>query len=138
MKIDELKTKHESDRITIVLGIIATYIALFSAKDVLPFDMSILFDTSGYILLYLAGYLVMTAFCYRHDNTYTEYLARDMDLLRKQYYDVGTLVLPLVFFNVAVWSLSDNAWIRTIGILATSLYFVIRAYRGLRHRKKRK
>lgn len=136
MKIDDLKTKHESDRIVITLGIIATYIALFSIKKELPFDIEIVFDTSGYILTYLAGYLMMTAFCYRHDNTYTESLMRSMDAFRKHYYDIGATFLPIVFYGMIIWSFSDNPWIRTIGILIPSLIFIIKSYKEFRCKTK--
>lgn len=138
MKIDDLKTEHESDRIAIVLGIISIYIALFSAKDELPFDATIVLDTSGPVLTYLAGYLVMTAFCYRYDETYTKSLKLNMDAFRKLYYDVGAMLLPLTFCSIVVFSFSENPWVRTIGILAPVLFFIIRSYGEFRHKMRDK
>jgi len=138
MKIDDLRASHESDRITIVLGIIATYIALFSVKNELPFDITIVFDTSGYVLIYLVGYLAMTAFCYRHDNEYTEFLTWGMNIFRRRYYDIGAMFLPFVFCNMIVWSFTDSPLMRTIGMLVLPLIFVVQSYRGFRHEAKNK
>lgn len=138
MKIDDIKTKHESDRITVVLGIIATYIALLPMKDALPFDMTLVTVSSGYVLLYLVGYLVMTAFCYKHDNTYSESLIRNMDFLRRRYYDIGVGVLPLAFFNVIIWSFFDDAIVRTIVLLATSSVFIFSTCREFYIRNKKR
>ena len=136
MKANDLKTEHDSDRIAITLGIIAAYIALFSVKNELPFDIEIVFDTSGYVLAYLVGYLVMTAFCYRFNNTYTESLVWSMDIIRKQYYDIGAMFLPLTFYSMIVWSVSENPWVRTAGILIPSLIFIILSYKEFRHKRK--
>lgn len=126
--------EQEGNRIAIVLGIIATYIALFSVKDALPFDISIVFNTSGQILLYLAGYLIMTAFCYRYDKTHMRPLIRGMDIFRRQYYDIGVMLLPFVLCSVVIWSLFDSALARTIGIIALPSIFIIQSYRGYRHK----
>lgn len=137
MKIDDIKTKHESDRIAIVIGIIAIYIALLPLEDVLSFDIGIIIDTGGYVLLYLGGYLIMTAFCYKHDSTYSESLIRGMNLLRRRYYDVGVGILPLMFFNIMIWSFSNDVIVRTTGLIVTSLFFIVLSYKEFSRKNKK-
>jgi hypothetical protein len=137
VKIDDIRTKHESDRIAIVIGIIAIYIALLPLEDTLSFDIGIIIDTGGYVLLYLGGYLIMTAFCYKHDSTYSESLIRGMNLLRQRYYDIGVGILPLMFFNVMIWSFSNNAIVRTVGLIVTFLFFILLSYKEFSRKNKK-
>lgn len=134
MKDNQGKIKHESDRIAIVLGIIATYIALFSIKDTLPFNKDVIISAGGYSILYLAGYLVMTAFCYRYDDSYVSSIMRIFNRLRQHYYDVGVLVMPLVFSFVLIWSVFENTIARTIGAIVVALAFLVVSFLELRHK----